>query len=113
MSENKEEIESIAKAITLAQKENDEIDFSPLITYLTSKNGHEIATEIVKIIKTKVDYSVGITKMAQILDQVVKIVLVALVLGSATWLSIEDKFTPTISLLMGTVVGFVFGKKST
>lgn len=106
------EIMTLERAISVSKTDADEIDFSAFFAYLASKNGHEIATEVLTMLKTRMNQAGSVTKLAYIGDLVAKILLVAAILGCATWLSVEDKFTSTISLLMGTIIGFVFGKKS-
>ena len=90
--------------------EEDDINLSPFFEYLKTENGHQIASKILTIIddvkKATLSHTTGSIK----LFAWHKIIIVALVVVAATILSILDKFNPTIGVLFGTLIGYVFGK---
>ncbi|ALE39110.1 hypothetical protein KQY10_01570 [Leptospira interrogans] len=104
-------------------KNLEEIEYNSLIDYLTSQPGHEVATRIISLFeeikKSTLDKNVEMAKINVgnhhkqrtylIIQQT--IVFVTIVISSIC-LAINDKFTPTIGILFGTLIGYFFGKKN-
>lgn len=88
----------------------------PVLEYLHSKRGHEVVTRILDIVedlkKATLDKNTKsfITQFKWL--TIIQVVIVAGAMGAATYLTVQDKFTTTISLFLGTVMGYFFGKKS-
>lgn len=95
-----------------AQEDGDEeeLDYSPVLEYLQSPQGHELASRIVGIVedvkKATIDKNFSHAKFNRWLEVGVIVVVVAAVVG----LSIIDKLNPTVGVLLGSVVGYFFGK---
>lgn len=93
-----------------APEEDQEVDFSPFIEYLQSPQGHEIASRIVGIIedvkKATIDKNYSHAKFNRWVEAGVILVVVGAVVG----LSVVDKLNPTVGVLLGSVVGYFFGR---
>ncbi|MCW7471852.1 hypothetical protein [Leptospira kanakyensis] len=96
---------------------------SEIIEYIMSEPGHEIIKRIITLIedikKSTLDKNVELTKInvtnnhkqrAYLIIQQT-IVFVVIVIASI-YLAVMDKFSPTIGVLFGTVIGYFFGKKT-
>ncbi|WP_290519016.1 hypothetical protein [Alcanivorax sp.] len=90
--------------------EEEEIDVSPFMDYLQSPQGHEIASRLVGIIeevkKVTLDKNFSHAKFNRWMEAGVIVV----VIGSVVLLSIMDKLNPTVGMLLGSVVGYFFGR---
>lgn len=90
--------------------ENQEVDFSPLLDYLQSPQGHDIASRIVSIVedvkKVTLDKNYSHAKFNRWMEAGVIAIVVSAVVG----LSVIDKLNPTVGVLLGSVVGYFFGK---
>ena len=88
----------------------------PFLDYLHSKRGHELANRILDVIedlkKASLDKNTksAITQFKWV--TIIQVGTVVLAIGTATYLTIQDKFTTTISLFLGTVIGYFFGRKA-
>jgi hypothetical protein len=93
-----------------ASEEGQEVDFSPFIDYLQSPQGHEIASRVVGIIedvkKATIDKNYSHAKFNRWVEAGVILVVVGAVVG----LSVVDKLNPTVGVLLGSVVGYFFGR---
>lgn len=84
---------------------------SPLLEYLRSDNGHEIALKIVGIVddikkaSLEKNHSYARYGIAASASIVIAVVL------AAGFLAYFDKFDSPIAILFGTVVGYFFGKR--
>lgn len=88
----------------------EEIDISPFLGYLQSPQGHEIASRLVGIIeevkKVTLDKNFSHAKFNRWMEAGVIVV----VIGSVVLLSVMDKLNPTVGMLLGSVVGYFFGR---
>ena len=105
------EEESKFAAVQEAQFEGEEeIDVSPFLDYLQSPRGHEIASRLVGIIeevkKVTLDKNFSHAKFNRWMEAGVIVV----VIGSVVLLSVMDKLNPTVGMLLGSVVGYFFGR---
>ena len=93
-----------------ASEEDQEVGFSPFIDYLQSPQGHEIASRVVGIIedvkKATIDKNYSHAKFNRWMEAGVIVVVVGAVVG----LSVVDKLNPTVGVLLGSVVGYFFGR---
>jgi hypothetical protein len=94
------------------EQEDEEVDTSPFFTYLQSPQGHEITKSVVEIIqdikKAALSQSAGQAK----LEKYLQLGIVVTVIIAASVLAGMGKLESTISVLFGTLVGYVFGRKS-
>lgn len=91
-------------------EEDQEVDISPVIDYLKSPQGHELASRVIGIIedvkKATIDKNYSHAKFNRWVEAGVIVVVVGAVVG----LSIIDKLNPTVGVLLGSVVGYFFGR---
>ncbi len=91
-------------------QEDEDIDISPMLDYLKSPQGHEIASRVVGIIedvkKATIDKNFSHAKF----NRWVEAGVIVVVIGAVVSLSIVDKLNPTVGVLLGSVVGYFFGK---
>lgn len=112
------------KRLSKAKRETEVIDLdeeehpivAPVIHFLRTPEGAKLANRIVEAytegrkIKTYAENQVF--KMQFRWYSIVQTAVIVLAIGVATTLTIMGKFDTTISLFMGTVLGYIFGKKS-
>ena len=88
----------------------EEIDVSPFMDYLRSPEGHEIASRLVGIIeeikKVALDKNFAHAKFNRWMEAGVIVV----VIGSVVFLSVMERLNPTVGMLLGSVVGYFFGR---
>lgn len=105
-----EESKLPAIAPDTVEAEEEEISVSPFLDYLQSPQGHEIASRLVGIIeevkKVTLDKNFSHAKFNRWMEAGVIVV----VIGSVVLLSIMDKLNPTVGMLLGSVVGYFFGR---
>lgn len=98
------------KSASTEAVEGEEVDISPLIAYLTSPQGHEIASRVVEIIedvkKATIDKNYSHAKFNRWLETGVLVIVIAAVVG----LSIIDKLNPTVGVLLGSIAGYFFAR---
>ncbi|GAB5562816.1 MAG: hypothetical protein SynsKO_44630 [Synoicihabitans sp.] len=100
-------------SVTLPQQPSDkeeEIDLTPFLAYLQSEKGHELAARIVSLIedtkRVTIDKTYSNAKFNRWMEAgVIVVVIIATVL-----LSFYDKLNPTVGVVLGSVVGYFFGK---
>jgi len=104
------------------QDEDEEFDNSPnLFDYLSSKNGNEIAKEVLKLLGEVKNVTLDASlqeKRATIEFQrqirreqsIVQVIVFALSLTLVSVLTYYSKFDSGIAVLLGTLVGYFFGK---
>ncbi len=88
----------------------DEENWTPFFDYLKSENGHQIASRILGLIedvkKATLDKNYSHAKFNRVMEASVIVAVIVVV----AWLSIIDKLNPTVGVLLGSVVGYFFGK---
>jgi hypothetical protein len=82
-----------------------------LIEYLQSKQGHKIADRLVTLFESKQKQAIeqGYKFQTRVLFAQLTVFIVTL--GVLTFLSYRAKVDPTLALLIGTLVGYFFGKR--
>lgn len=102
----------VVSPTTTALSVDDEMDSSPFFEYLQSPQGHEIVCKVVSIVddfkKAALRHNSGQVR----LDQILQVTIVIAVVVAASALAILDKFSTAVGILFGTLVGYVFGKKT-
>lgn len=95
-----------------AEREPDEeLDFGPFFQYLSTANGHEIASKVVGIIDDIKKVTLAQSSSHAKLETSLKILVILAVIAAASLLTFWDKLSPTTGVLFGTLVGYIFGKK--
>ena len=89
-----------------------------LFAYLESKQGHEIANATVKLLADALGMVDGFKKAALQqstlnlrFEKVLQLVVIVAVLIAVSGLTYFDKFNSPVALLLGTLVGYAFGRK--
>ncbi len=92
----------------------EEIDHepSPLLDYLETEKGHQIASRVLSILEGIQQATLATNSKHVIFELWFKVVTVILVIIAASILTWFEKFNPTMGVLFGTLMGYVFGKKS-
>jgi hypothetical protein len=94
----------------LEDGDEEELGYPPFLEYLQSPQGHELASRIVGIVedvkKATIDKNFSHARFNRWVEAGVIAIVVAAVVG----LSIIDKLNPTVGVLLGSVVGYFFGK---
>jgi hypothetical protein len=93
-------------------RDDDELDTSPFFDYLRTQQGHEIASRAVSIIEDVKKAALSHSASNARLEKWLQIAIVVAVIAASTYLTATDKFNPTIGVLFGTLVGYVFGKRA-
>jgi len=105
-----------------ASDEESEVDYSPTLwDYLNSKNGHEIAQQVVAILaqiknvtidaiarerKENLEFQKRVRR-EQWIVQLVVFTLSLILVGVLTWVNKSDS---AVAVLLGTLVGYFFGR---
>jgi hypothetical protein len=84
------------------------IDHSPVLHFLRTEQGKEIVNSVLAYFRNHG----AISGKNQWWDKLFQALLVLAVLIAVTWLSWEDKFTPSLGVLFGSLVGYIYGKKT-
>jgi hypothetical protein len=86
------------------------LEAATLFEYLRTSEAHEIAKRVVEIIdepcKAKLAQDATVVRH----EKWLQIAIVIAVVGASTILAVVERFTPTIGVLFGALVGYVFGK---
>ena len=85
--------------------------FVKFIEYLQTPQGDGRLAQAIDIYKQNSQRQLDALKVNAVALRATQLILIVSVIAAATFLSIEDKMTPTVSLLFGTVVGYFFGRK--
>lgn len=92
--------------------EKEETDVSPFFEYLRSPEGHEIAKSVIGIIQDIKKAALTSTTGQIKLEKTLQIGIVFAVIIAASILAGIDKLSTPVGILFGTLVGYVFGRKS-
>src|SRR3989442_14578960 len=82
-----------------------------LIEYLQSERGHQIADRLVSLFEKKVSLTAEKTYKFHTQVLLTQVVVFIVTLGVLTFLSYRAKVDPTLALLIGTLVGYFFGRR--
>lgn len=93
-----------------AEQEDQEDDLSPFVDYLKSPQGHEIASRVVGIVEDVKKATIDKNYSHAIFNRWLEAGVIVVVVGAVVWLSIVDKLNPTVGVLLGSVVGYFFGR---
>lgn len=94
----------------LPAEEDQEVDFSPFIDYLKSPQGHDIASRVVGIIEDVKKATIDKNYSHAMFNRWLEAAVIVVVVGAVVGLSVVDKLNPTVGVLLGSVVGYFFGK---
>ena len=86
-------------------------DFQPLLNYLQSPQGHEIATRLLSVIEDVKKSTLEKTTSHAAFEKWLQAGIIFVVVIAASILSYLGKFDTSLGVLFGTLVGYIFGKK--
>ena len=102
-------------AVTTSSEPDDEYEDegypSPFLEYLKTEKGHEVVIRVLSIVDDVKKETITHNASHAKLDKWLQIGIVFAVIVASTILTIFDKFNPTIGVLFGTLVGYVFGRR--
>lgn len=93
-----------------AVEQEQEVDFSPFVDYLKSPQGHDIASRVVGIIEDVKKATIDKNYSHAIFNRWMEAGVIVVVVGAIVGLSVVDKLNPTVGVLLGSVVGYFFGR---
>ncbi|MBI3596055.1 MAG: hypothetical protein HY203_02750 [Nitrospirae bacterium] len=79
--------------------------------YLDTEKGHQVATRVLDIIDEVKKATIAQKASYARLEKWLQIGIIGVVIVASTVLTLYDKFSPTIGMLFGTLLGYVFGKR--
>jgi hypothetical protein len=91
--------------------ESEETDWQPLINYLQSQQGHEIASRILAIVEDVKKSTLEKTTSHAKFEKWLQLVVIVVVVIATSTLSYFGKFETSVGVLFGTMVGYIFGRK--
>ena len=86
-------------------------DLQPVLNYLQSPQGHEIASRLLKVIEDVKKSTLEKTTSHAIFEKWLQAGIIFIVVFAASLLSYLGKFDTSLGVLFGTLVGYIFGKK--
>ncbi|MGQ0704181.1 MAG: hypothetical protein ACT4PM_13725 [Gemmatimonadales bacterium] len=93
-------------------EEEEQLDTSPFFEYLKTAQGHEVATRLLTILEDVKKAALSHTSTLAKRETWFHVAVFSVVIGAAVTLAILDKFSTPVGILLGTLVGYIFGKKS-
>jgi hypothetical protein len=86
-------------------------DLQPVLNYLQSPQGHEIASRLLKVVEDVKKSTLEKTTSHAIFEKWLQAGIILVVVVAASVLSYLGKFDTSLGVLFGTMVGYIFGKK--
>lgn len=86
-------------------------DLQPILNYLQSPQGHEIASRLLKVVEDIKKSTLEKTTSHAIFEKWLQAGIIFIVVVAASVLSYLGKFDTSLGVLFGTMVGYIFGKK--
>jgi len=85
---------------------------SPILDFLATANGSQIATQMITAFQSLKQDGANAHIAISKFEKLITCTLVVVVIIAVTALTYADKFTPSIGVLFGSLVGYIYGKKS-
>ncbi|TCS33101.1 hypothetical protein EDC30_11842 [Paucimonas lemoignei] len=86
-------------------------DLQPLLNYLQSQQGHDIASRILSIVEDVKKATLEKTTSHAAFEKWLQAGIIVIVVIASALLSYLGKFDTSLGVLFGTLVGYIFGKK--
>lgn len=83
----------------------------PLLNYLQSPQGHEIASRLLTIVESVKHATLDKSTENVKFEKTIQAAIVVIAVASASLLMYFDKFGTPAGIFFGTVIGYAFGKK--
>lgn len=99
------------KKLALEEEQEEELDLSPFWAYMQTEQGHRIAEKLIELFEAgKKSSLLNSGKLAK-LDKYLQFFVILAVIVAVTALTYVDKFTPSLGVLFGSLVGYIYGRK--
>ena len=92
------------------ERDDEQEDFSPFFEYLQSAEGHQIASRIVGLIEDIKKATLDKNYSHATLNRWLEAGVLVVVIGVIAVLSVLNKLNPTVGVVLGSVVGYFFGR---
>ncbi len=89
----------------------EEIDLGPVLKYLESEKGHELASRTLRIIEDIKKATLETSSSHAKFEKWLQVTIISIVIIASSVLTFFGKFDSTTGVLFGTLVGYLFGKK--
>lgn len=86
-------------------------DLEPMLVYLQTIQGHEIASRLIAVIEGIKHSTIDKSTANARIEKYVQLAVILAVVVSTSLLVATGKFEASVGVLFGTLVGYVFGKK--
>ncbi len=93
------------------QAGEDEADIQPVLNYLQSPQGHEIASRVLSIIEDVKKATLEKTTSHAAFEKWLQAGVIVVVIVATSLLSYFGKFETSVGVLFGTLVGYIFGRR--
>ena len=97
--------------VTDDNEEDEQVDISPLVEYLKTDKGHELASRIVGIVEDVKKATIEKASAHGLFEMWLQAGVIVVVVVAASVLSYFGKFETSVGVLFGTLVGYIFGKR--
>ncbi|MCV2439850.1 hypothetical protein [Paucibacter sp. DJ2R-2] len=86
-------------------------ELQPLLDYLQSPQGHEIAGRLLSVVEDIKKSTLDKTTNHAAFEKWLQALIIFIVVSASSVLSYLGKFDTSLGVLFGTLVGYIFGKK--
>lgn len=97
--------------IAEVEKASKTTDLQPILNYLQSPQGHEIATRLLSVVEDVKKSTLEKTTGHAVFEKWLQAGIIFVVVIAASFLSYLGKFDTSLGVLFGTLVGYIFGRK--
>ena len=84
---------------------------NPLVEYLKTEKGHQLASKIISIIEDLKKMYLGKKAGQGLIEKWQMAIAVTVIVTAVTVLTLFDKLDPAVGILFGTILGYLIGKK--
>lgn len=102
---------AISEQETDKQGEDDEINFSPFFAYLETPNGHEVAKQVLEIVRDLKKSTLDKTHTHANWGLWLRTAIFVFVIGAASVLAWSGKLDSTASGFLGVALGYALGSR--
>ena len=97
---------------TQSEEESDEIDVSYFFEYLHSEKGHEVMGRVLSMVEDL--KKAGLERSSEHVksERWLQLSVITLVIFASTFLTYVGRFDTSLGVMFGTMVGYLFGKRS-
>ena len=96
---------------TDTQTETDQ-ETNPLVEYLKTEKGHQLASKIIGIIDDLKKAFLGKKAGQTVMEKWQLAITISVIVFAVTLLTLMDRLDPSVAILFGTIFGYLIGKKN-